>query len=167
MKLAREVMSFQIQPRPSPAVRTTHVEWTNRPRATHRLHLEKDGDFVTVPNELRHRFETLCRLNRPAALVVLSMTNRTFRLDALTHHAFRGELEGMLSLAVHMGDKPIADISSPASLSRDSIRTFLDGLPPSEEIAYVVLDKNHLHRGGRMELFWTGLHLYCNRKEAP
>lgn len=166
MHLATEVMRSEVLTRrAAPAVRTTHVEWTNRPGTSSRLQLERPGDFFPVANDTGRRFRTLCRLNRPAAILVVSMTADTVRLDALYPPSEARRLEGMLALAVHMDDKPLANVSSRAFLGERPIRTFLSDLPPGDELAFIIIDKSGFHRSGRRDLFAEALHLFCNRKE--
>lgn len=130
------------------------------------LHLERDTRLV--PSDERHlkRLKVLTRLNHPSAVAVIWVEDGRVSLDLIYHNAFPvRQMEGMLSLGVHMGEKGIADVSADLSIEKDAVKTFTDSIPAGAEVAFLVLDRNGLHRTGRQELIHEGLHLFCNRKE--
>lgn len=158
----------QFRPDKTESSRLLNVEKTPRFAKHKTITHREDGPNTPVANEARKRLSAFCRLNRPTAIAVIGMDEEESRVDILYHHAFhQRQIEGMLSLAVHMGEKPIADVSADLSLEPDVVRRFLAEVPLSTETAFLVLDHNGLHRNGRPDLFVEGLYLFCTRKEQP
>lgn len=165
MEISKNVMHFN--PEVAGPITLSSVEMTPRFDKHKTLAYEEDGKHEPIPNEVHRRLKTFCVLNRPTAIAVIGMDKGKSWLRIIYHHMFhRRQMEGMLSLSVHMAEKRIADVSSDGPLDKAVIRTFLDDIPTSEELAFVVLDRNGFHRVGRPELFVEGLYLFCNGKET-
>lgn len=157
----------QFRPTTENHSRLRPFERTPRFETSRTIRVSKNGTFQTEGEDLRPRLKGFCRLNRPTAVAVVTMSCDGVHLDVLYHHAFHPrQMEGMLSLGVHMGEKRIADTTADLPLEREDITTFLDSLPEEGEIAFLLLDRNGLHRFGRAQLLHEALHLFCNRKES-
>lgn len=164
MSISTDIARF----RPTTGTSSTLLPFERTPTFDrhHTIRLERDSTLIPVIDTNVRRLKALARLNAPAALVAISNVNGRIVLDIVYHHAFhRRQMEGMLALSVHMGDKRIADVSADLPLDKGTVKSFLDDIPGEAEVAFLVLDRNGLHRMGRQELFHEGLHLFCNRKE--
>lgn len=154
--------------RPEKTERTKRLSVEKTPRFDNhkKISVSEESTNKPVANDIRRRLEALAVMNRTAAIAVIGMDEGRSRLDVLYHHAFhRRQMEGMLSLAIHMGEKRIADVMADKPLDRHVVKQFLAGVPKMEETAFLVLDHNGLHRSGRPELFAEGLYLFCTGKE--
>lgn len=130
------------------------------------LHLTHDTHLVPIDEDHLKRLKMLTRLNHPSAVAVMWLEDGRFSMEIIHHNAFPvRQMEGMLSLGILMGDKSIADLTADRAIEKEAIRSYLERIPTDVEIAFLVLDRNGLHRKGRQELFHEGLYLFCNRKE--